>query len=96
MADRENPTTRDSDTKEVHENVEANLHSDSQSDNGFSINDHIFKDEALATYWRGVYEKSQYENRHRFDPNYTWTPAEEKKLVRKVGSETRICASRLG
>jgi hypothetical protein len=49
-----------------------------------SIDDHIFKDEATAKYWRNVYDKAQYEGRHRFDPNYTWTEKEEKKLVRKV------------
>jgi hypothetical protein len=56
------------------------------SDDGTSTHshDHIFKDEAIAKYWRNVYEENKYESRHRFDPNYTWTPEEEKKLVRKV------------
>jgi hypothetical protein len=27
---------------------------------------------------------SQYEGKHRYDPNASWTKAEEKKLVRKV------------
>lgn len=26
-----------------------------------------------------------YEGIHRYDPDFEWTPAEEKKLVRKVG-----------
>ena len=52
-------------------------------------NDHIFKDEATAKYWRNVYEENKYEGRHRFDPNYTWTPEEEKKLVRKVRQRPR-------
>ena len=57
-----------------------------KSDDSSSINshDHIFKDEATTKYWRNIYESVKYEGRHRFDPNYTWTPEEEKKLVRKV------------
>ena len=27
----------------------------------------------------------EYEGYHRYDPKETWTPAEEKRLVRKVG-----------
>lgn len=49
-----------------------------------SYDDHVFSDRVTAEYWRNVYEKAQYEGRHRFDPNYTWTAAEEKRLVRKV------------
>jgi hypothetical protein len=46
--------------------------------------DHVFKDPVTEKYWRGVYDKAGYEGRHRFDPDYTWTPEEEKRLVRKV------------
>jgi len=49
-----------------------------------STDDHIFTDPVIADYWRKVYEKAKYENRHRFDPSYTWTAEEERKLVRKV------------
>lgn len=49
-----------------------------------SSDEHIFKDPAVAQYWRGVFDKAKYENRHRFDPDFTWTAEEEKKLVRKV------------
>ncbi|KAH7132385.1 major facilitator superfamily domain-containing protein [Dendryphion nanum] len=49
-----------------------------------SYEDHVFSDRVTAQYWRDVYEKAQYEGRHRFDPNYTWTAVEEKKLVRKL------------
>jgi hypothetical protein len=45
---------------------------------------HIFEDEQVASYWRGVYEKATYEGRHRFDPSFKWTAKEEKKLLRKV------------
>jgi hypothetical protein len=49
-----------------------------------SYDDHPFSDPATAQHWRGVYEEAKYEGRHRFDPNYTWTAEEEKKLVRRV------------
>lgn len=49
-----------------------------------SYDDHIFNDRVTAEYWREVYENAKYEGRHRFDPTYTWTAEEEKKLVRKV------------
>lgn len=49
-----------------------------------SYDDHPFSDRVTAQYWREVYDTAEYEGRHRFDPNYTWTADEEKKLVRKV------------
>lgn len=49
-----------------------------------SYEDHPFSDRITAQYWREVYDKAEYEGRHRFDPNYTWTAEEERKLVRKV------------
>lgn len=49
-----------------------------------SYEDHPFNTPATAQYWRDVYETAHYEGRHRFDPNYTWTAEEEKRLVRKV------------
>ncbi|KAK3360513.1 major facilitator superfamily domain-containing protein [Lasiosphaeria hispida] len=49
-----------------------------------STEEHLFKDPTIADYWRGVYDKASYENRHRFDPEFQWTAEEEKKLVRKI------------
>lgn len=49
-----------------------------------SYEGHVFSDSATAQHWRDVFEHAQYEGRHRFDPDYTWTAEEEKKLVRKV------------
>ncbi len=49
-----------------------------------SDSNHVFSEPKVADYWRGVYEKAQYEGRHRFDPTLTWSADEEKKLRRKV------------
>jgi hypothetical protein len=54
-----------------------------------SYENHQFRDRVTAQYWREVYDKAEYEGRHRFDPNYTWTAEEERKLVRKVGAPLR-------
>lgn len=43
-----------------------------------------FADPEVAAYYATLYEKSQYECRHVFDPTLEWTPAEERKLVRKL------------
>jgi hypothetical protein len=56
------------------------------SDGFHGTRGHIFEDSDAAEYWTNIYEKAQYEGRHRFDPTFTWAPIEEKKLVRKVGS----------
>jgi hypothetical protein len=58
--------------------------SDDGSSDKLNIHDHIFKNEATAKHWRQIYENVKYEGRHRFDPDYTWTEEEEKKLVRRV------------
>jgi hypothetical protein len=36
-----------------------------------SYDDHPFKDNATAQYWRDVYEAAQYEGRPHLDPIYT-------------------------
>ncbi|KAK6439457.1 hypothetical protein LTR95_004327 [Oleoguttula sp. CCFEE 5521] len=48
-----------------------------------------FSDPKIAAHWRQVYEDSQYESRSAFDPDFQWTAAEEKKLVRKL--DWRVC-----
>jgi hypothetical protein len=43
-----------------------------------------FSDPEVRDYYVAMYEKSQYECRHVFDADLTWTQEEEKKLVRKL------------
>ena len=49
-----------------------------------STQQHAFTLPADLSYWSNIYDKAQYEGRHRFDPLFQWTSSEEKKLVRKV------------
>lgn len=49
-----------------------------------STQENPFSSQADAEYWGQVYEEAKYEGRHRFDPSFQWSPAEEKRLVRKV------------
>ncbi|KAK3900016.1 major facilitator superfamily domain-containing protein [Staphylotrichum tortipilum] len=80
-------SNREADRKDESSPSSASIHSrDSQADSeGYGSSDeHIFKDPAVAEHWRGVFEKAEYENRHRFDPSFTWTAEEERKLVRKI------------
>ncbi|KIW49334.1 hypothetical protein, variant [Exophiala xenobiotica] len=49
-----------------------------------SYGGHVFSDPKVADYWKDVYENARYEGRHRFDPSFTWSAAEEKRLKRKV------------
>lgn len=57
---------------------------DSGHESSGSTDSHIFSDPDVADYWRKKYEAVGYENRHRFDPTYTWSAEEEKRLVKKV------------
>ncbi|KAI7687651.1 MFS general substrate transporter, partial [Hortaea werneckii] len=45
-----------------------------------------FDDGSLAAFYKPI---DTYEGRHRYDPNFEWEPAEEKRLVRKI--DYRIC-----
>lgn len=47
-------------------------------------NENVFSDPEVANFYRNVYEKAQYEGRHVFDPDLTWTKEEERKLVWKL------------
>ncbi|KAL4727189.1 hypothetical protein ACLX1H_006090 [Fusarium chlamydosporum] len=84
MATRED---REGSTKVV--DVKDQSHIDSGDESAASSVEHPFTDPEIADRWRKVYEKAQYENRHRFDPSFTWTDHEEKRLLRKI--DFRIC-----
>ncbi|KAL1861339.1 hypothetical protein VTK73DRAFT_7140 [Phialemonium thermophilum] len=56
---------------------------------GPDLGENPFADPSAAEYWRDLYEKSQYECRHVFDPEFTWTKEEERQLVRKL--DWRVC-----
>jgi hypothetical protein len=57
-----------------------------------SYEDHAFSNRAIAQHWREVYDKAEYEGRHRFDPDYTWTAEEERKVVRKGSTQSDATA----
>ncbi|KAI1346501.1 major facilitator superfamily domain-containing protein [Xylaria sp. FL0043] len=48
-----------------------------------------FSNPDVAERYRKVYDQSQYECRHLFDPALAWTVEEEKKLVRRT--DWRVC-----
>ncbi|KAH8691477.1 major facilitator superfamily domain-containing protein [Talaromyces proteolyticus] len=48
-----------------------------------------FLNPELAQRYALIYEKSQYEGRHLFDPALTWRPEEEKVLIRKL--DLHVC-----
>ncbi|KAK1756621.1 major facilitator superfamily domain-containing protein [Echria macrotheca] len=61
----------------------------SGSEDGYATEKNPFADPATAERWRQVYEKSQYECRHVYDPTLVWTEEEERRLVRKL--DWRVC-----
>lgn len=83
------------------EDVTSSIHDSSSSDterlreitgseeNGYNDEKNPFRDPAIAQHWTEVYEKSQYECRHVFDPSLSWTEEEERRLIRKL--DWRVC-----
>ena len=61
---------------------------------GKALTKNPFLDPDTAEHWRGVYEKSRYECRAQFDPAFTWTEEEERKLVRRL--DWRVCLWAVG
>lgn len=43
-----------------------------------------FADPEVATFYRSLYESTKYECLEAFDPDFQWTPKEEKKIIRKL------------
>ena len=65
-----------------------------------NVHGSVFDDSGAAQFYQPI---EKYEGAHRFDPNATWTPAEEKALVRTVSlaafvnsSSTQTCDSSIG
>ncbi|QLQ78669.1 hypothetical protein HG537_0B00160 [Torulaspora globosa] len=44
---------------------------------------HVFTNPQQAKYYRDLYESTDYECRHLFDPDMTWTEEEERSVVKK-------------
>lgn len=65
--------------------IETTKHDEELSTDG----DNPFADPEVAERYAILYEKAQYECRHVFDPTLTWTPEEEKAIVRKL--DWRVC-----
>ena len=81
-------TTTFSDPLPTKEDSFVNTVSDSDED-GEALRKNPFLDPDVAEHWAAVYEKSQYESRHAFDPSFTWSEEEERKLVRRL--DWRVC-----
>lgn len=62
---------------ELSDNGLTSLHDDTKSTNPFA-------DSAVAERWRKVYEDADYECRHVFEPDLTWSQEEERKVVQKL------------
>jgi hypothetical protein len=72
------------------ETFQADVYAVSDSDeDGQVFEKNPFLDPDVASHWAAVYEKSDYECRHVFDPAATWTEEEERKLVRRL--DWRVC-----
>lgn len=52
-----------------------------------------FKDPEVYKHWVKVYEDCNYECRHELDPDFEWTPAEERKLLWKLDLRVTLGAS---
>ena len=51
-----------------------------------------FFDHDTAQYYRDLYEKTKYECRSHFDPEFVWTEREEKKVVRILNVRVALAA----
>lgn len=68
----------------VPENATFASSSTDSDEEGQAFSKNPFLDPDVAAHWSAVYENSRYECRHEFDPSYTWTDQEEKKIVRRL------------
>lgn len=56
----------------------------STQDSDSSLSSNIFADPEVRDYYKKVYEDAQYECRHVFDADATWSEEEEKRVIRKL------------
>lgn len=49
-----------------------------------SDSDNVFSDPEIREFYKNLYEDAQYECRHWFEPDATWTKEEERRVVRKL------------
>ena len=61
----------------------------SGSEDNIVLGTNPFQDPAVAAHWTQVYDEAKYECRHIFDPSFTWTDEEEKRIIRKL--DWRVC-----
>ncbi|PQE06119.1 allantoate permease protein [Rutstroemia sp. NJR-2017a BBW] len=62
--------------------------SDSDED-GLAFAKNPFLDPDVAAHWTTIYEEAKYECRDLFDPHFTWTEEEEKRIIRRL--DWRVC-----
>lgn len=56
------------------------------------IDTNPFRDPVIAAYYSDLYEKTQYECRERFDPEFVWSKTEEELLLRKLDWRVTVTA----
>jgi hypothetical protein len=77
------------DTKDIAALESPSSSEESGSEDEYDLAKNPFLDPDVAAYWRQVYEDAEYECRHIFDPTFTWTEEEEKRVIRKL--DWRVC-----
>ncbi|KAL4965836.1 major facilitator superfamily domain-containing protein [Aspergillus stella-maris] len=55
-----------------------------ETEESLSVQSNPFADPEVAERYRELYGKAQYECRHVFEPELTWSVGEEKRIVRKI------------
>ncbi|KAK6455936.1 putative permease [Scheffersomyces xylosifermentans] len=63
--------------------IEINIKEDDLESSSSEKSEHVFQDPVVAEHYRELYEKTQYECRDHFDPDFTWTKEEETKVTWK-------------
>ncbi|KAL4937219.1 hypothetical protein BDV06DRAFT_232721 [Aspergillus oleicola] len=55
-----------------------------ETEDGISLHANPFADPEVAQRYRLLYEQAQYECRHIFEPDLTWSRGEERRIIRKI------------